>query len=84
MTARYQIFPNPVTTHFIVKSVTPLDERIDLSIFSLEGLLLQKTEFTHPDDNFEYSVDVTNFPPGGYYIMIHSDRGDVIERMNKK
>ena len=83
MAVHYQIFPNPVISYFVVKSHNPLDEHINLSIFSHEGLLFRKYEFIYPDDNYEYMVDVRNIPPGNYYIMIHSERGYAIERMNK-
>lgn len=84
MVAPYQIFPNPVESYFIVRSAISMDEQIDLSIFSHEGLLFKKVEFIHPDENYEYVVDVRNLPPGDYYLMIHSERGYKIERMNKK
>jgi len=83
MVAPYQISPNPVESYFVIKSAISLDEQIDLSIFSHEGLLFKKYEFIHPDENYEYVIDVRNLPPGDYYLMIHSDRGYKIERMTK-
>ena len=84
MVAPYQIFPDPVETYFIVRSAISMDEQIDLSIFSYEGLLFKKFESVRPDENYEYVVDVRNLPPGNYYLMIQSVRGYKIERMNKK
>jgi hypothetical protein len=84
MSPQYQIFPNPVTNYFVIKPLAKLDERIKLAIFSNEGLLFKECELMHPDDNHEYVVDVRNLPPGSYYLMIHSEKGNVIERMNKR
>jgi hypothetical protein len=79
----YEIYPNPVKDYFIIKPAKPVDEYIDLSIFSYEGLLFREYKFKHPDDHFEYKVDVKNLPRGNYYVMIHSNQGYMIERMQK-
>ena len=84
MSPQYQIIPNPVKNYFVLKPNDPLDEHLDLSIFSNDGLLFKECEFTHPDANYEYVVDVRSLPPGSYYLMIHSNRGNVIQRMDKK
>jgi len=83
MVAHYQIFPNPVESYLVIKTAISLDEQISLSIFSHEGFMFEKYEFLHPDENYEYVVDVRNLPPGNYYLMIHSERGYKIERMTK-
>jgi hypothetical protein len=79
----YKIYPNPVKDHFIIKPVRPVYESIDLSIFTFEGLLYREYKFRHPDNNYEYIVEVKNLPRGHYYVMIHSEKGNVIERLEK-
>jgi hypothetical protein len=60
-----------------------VDESIDLSIFSFEGLLFREYKLNHPDNNYEFIVDVKNLPRGNYYVMIHSNHGYIIEKLQK-
>ena len=83
MVTEYQIFPNPVRSFFTIKSVNPALTPTELDIFSREGLLYQKFEFKHPNENYEYMVDVRSLPPGAYYLLIHSNCGNNIESINK-
>jgi hypothetical protein len=81
--SHYKIYPNPVKDYLVVKPAKAVDEYIDLSIFSYEGLLFGEYKFNHPDNHYEYIVDVKNLPRGKYYVMIHSNQEYIIEKMEK-
>ena len=62
----YEIFPELVKDYLVVKSIKAADECLDLSIFSFEGLLFREFKFDHPDNQYEYKVDMQGIPQGNY------------------
>jgi hypothetical protein len=79
----HEAFPNDVDNYYVIRSASSMEEQIDLSIFSMEGLLFKKFEFGHPNENLEYVFDVSELPAGNYYLLIHNSKGYRIERMHK-
>jgi hypothetical protein len=79
----FKIYPEPVRDYLVIKSMKAIDECLDLSIFSYEGLLFKEFKFVHPNNQHEYRADIKGLPRGNYYVMIHTDQGNMIERIQK-
>ena len=72
------IYPNPVIDQLQISGELPSSYRI----YSSRGHMLLSQSFTDDTANF-YSVDVTDFNAGVYFIIMESDKGKRVERFVK-
>lgn len=74
-----EIFPNPTNGILFIKSTAPLNDRIDLAVFSINGILL--LEKTMGQGTALTSLDLTGFPSGVYLVRLASGQAVKTERV---
>ena len=77
----FQVFPNPATDLFFIKTSGPPDEFINVNIFSSYGRFLKKYEFTGGPFFPEYRIDIRNFESGVYLIMIENGKKCSVQKL---
>ncbi|MEZ4935071.1 MAG: proprotein convertase P-domain-containing protein [Saprospiraceae bacterium] len=74
-----EILPNPTNGILFIKSTAPLNDRIDLAVFSINGILL--LEQTMGQGTALTSLDLTGFPSGVYLVRLASGQSVKTERV---
>jgi hypothetical protein len=69
------IFPNPFKGIFTVKGNLENSQLVELKVYNSMGQQLYNKAI-HPHTSFDERIDLSNFPPGNYYLVIRLENGD--------
>lgn len=78
-TRHFNLYPNPSTTVLNIQSVTSI-KKVSISVYNTVGQLVKE----HLNAESISSLDVSNFVPGIYFIVIQTDRGTYKSQFVKK
>lgn len=74
--SKIELFPNPTSDYFTIKS----EKEILLRIYSLDGKLVRQEKIT----NQSSKIDVSNLNSGIYSLIIESDTNQFVTKLIKK
>ena len=72
----FDIYPNPVDNHLIIKTQENIEE---ISIYNIVGLCVY-----HEISNISEIIDMSSLSSGTYFVEIKTDKGEIIKRIIKK
>lgn len=75
-----QILPNPVSSYLLIKTKNS-NQKLSLSITDSSGKKILEENLKN---NREYSVDVSPFPSGIYFVTVKNDKLFLIKKIIKK
>jgi len=81
MCSVFQIFPNPAKDYFFIRSSTPLEKDMKLTFFSNDGIPIKECEVNAEMKPNECLIDIRNFSPGFYFLMIYYGDKGVIQKL---
>ena len=76
------IYPNPVESILKVNISKPFDNDYKLNIYNSLGVMIHSTVKSKVET--EFNVDVSNYPPGMYFIKLSNDRENSQKKVIKK
>ncbi|MFN5323799.1 MAG: T9SS type A sorting domain-containing protein [Bacteroidota bacterium] len=80
---RITINPNPATTTTIVSYQVPAGTVSQLVVVNLAGREVFKTQIVSTEDKTQYTLDVTDYASGLYFVRISNRNGISTERLTK-
>ena len=84
-TFRMQVYPNPASEQVYVSirdfSTGPASGFLELKLFDLSGRLILSRNLAFPRPDLSYSLNISQVPPGFYFLKACSGNTTVIERL---
>jgi hypothetical protein len=80
---RMTISPNPASITTIVSYQVPAGTVSTLEVINLAGREVFKTQVISTEDKTQYTLDVTDFPSGLYFVRLTNRNGISTERLTK-
>jgi len=75
----FEIFPNPVTDYFTIRSTKEYMTTKKAEIYSSEGKLILEKEF-----HFEVNIDIKDYPAGVYIVKVSNEKLSYSSKIVKK
>lgn len=80
---RITINPNPASLTTIVSYQVPAGTVSQLTVVNLAGREVFKTQIISTEDKTQYTLDVTDYPSGLYFVRLSNRNGISTERLTK-
>jgi hypothetical protein len=80
---RININPNPASLTTVVSYIVPAGTVSNLEVVNLAGREVFKTQIISTEDKTQYTLDVTDFPAGLYFVRLSNRNGISSERLTK-
>ncbi len=71
------VFPNPANTVLNVSFAQAANEKIELQVINMLGMMVMKKEFTAQEGQNNTILEIKDFPPGVYYLKFRKEDGSV-------
>lgn len=81
MGCAFEIYPNPAKDYFFLRSSIPLEKDMKLTFFSNDGIPIKDCEVNSEIKPNECLIDIRNFSPGFYFLMIYYEDKGVIQKL---
>ncbi len=78
------LFPNPAQNEFNIKIQNVLNEEINIAIYDTTGKLLQNISSLSEENNFQKTVDISQYPEGIYFIKTTIKNQEFTKQLIKK
>ena len=72
---RFEIYPNPANNYLNIDTNENINE---ISIYNVVGVMV------YSEQNFNGTIDLSNFNNGVYFIRISTEKGDITKRFIKQ
>ena len=80
---RILLTPNPATTTTVVSYQVPAGTVSQLVVLNLAGREVFKTQIISTEDKTQYTLDVSGYAPGLYFVKLSNRNGISSERLTK-
>jgi hypothetical protein len=78
---KIKIYPNPVDNEIIIEATDIVSSNIRLTITQLTGSIIYTNDLNVKDQNLHYSIDVSNFESGIYFIKIENGVTSIVGKL---
>ncbi|MBN4062357.1 T9SS type A sorting domain-containing protein, partial [Bacteroidales bacterium AH-315-I05] len=77
----HRIYPNPNSGKFILELISFKENNVEIELLNMLGQNVYLQQLTNLGGKHLYEMDVSKHPPGVYSLLIHTDRGTIIDKI---
>lgn len=77
----YQVFPNPARDLLTVELTLAQTSKLDISLYSISGALVQHTSFTAGEGRIQTQLDLQDVPAGFYFLEVMTEQGKGVRKV---